>query len=156
MNVCKVSNVSQLVKPLTVSKPVLSNNVRNVLKVNSISQLVKTFNVTKTVCSSNANNSAISSSTCKSVSNFVSDCQPVKPAHECIDVNQKRPREQLVNNKNSRQHDFTFSTVDILLMFIYFYEFFYFLYFIITFAMTMLTFFSKAMSGVITFLQESF
>ena len=79
-NVCKVSSVSQLVKPSTVSKPVLSNNIRNVLKVNSISQLVKTFNVTKTVCSSNANNSVICSSTCKPVSNFVSDCQSVKPA----------------------------------------------------------------------------
>ena len=124
-NVCKVSSVSQLVKPSTVSKPVLSNNIRNVLKVNSISQLVKTFNVTKTVCSSNANNSVICSSTCKPVSNFVSDCQSVKPARERIDVNQKRPCEQLVNNKNSRQHDFTkpFSAMNILLMSIYFYEF---------------------------------
>ena len=87
MNVCKVSNVSQLVKPSTVSKPVLSNNVRNVLKVNSISQLVKTFNVTKTVCSSNAINSGICISTCKPVSNFFSDCQSFKPACKLIDVN---------------------------------------------------------------------
>ena len=89
MNVCKVSNVSQL-----VNHQLLVN-----LSFLIMSVIVKTFNVTKTVCSSNTNNSAISSSTCKSVSNFVSDCQPVKPAHEFIDVNQKRSREQLVNNK---------------------------------------------------------
>ena len=124
MDVCKVSNVSQLVKPSTVSKPVLSNNVRNVLKVNSISQLVKTFNVTKTVCSSNASNSVIYNSTCKPVSNFVSACQSVKPARKLIDVNRRRPHERLVNNKNSHQHDFTeqFSAVNILMMSIYFYE----------------------------------
>ena len=52
-NVCKVSSVSQLVKPSAISKPVLSNNVCN---VDSISQLVKSFNVTKAVFSSNANN----------------------------------------------------------------------------------------------------
>ena len=120
-NVCKVSCVS---KPSTVSKPVLSNNVRNVRNVNSIKQLVKTFNVTKTVCSSNASNSVICNSTCKPVSNFVSDCQSVKPARKLTDVNWTRSHEQLVNNKNSRQHDFEkpFSAVNILMMSIYFYE----------------------------------
>ena len=63
-------------------------------------------------------------STCKPVSNFVTACQSVKPARKLIDVNWKRPHEQLVNNKNSRQHDFTkpFSAVNILMMSIYFYE----------------------------------
>ena len=39
-------------------------------------------------------------------------------------MNQKRLHERLVNNKNIRQHDFTklFSTVNILMMSIYFYE----------------------------------
>ena len=39
-------------------------------------------------------------------------------------MNRKRPHERLVNNKNSRQHDFTkpFSAVNILMMSIYFYE----------------------------------
>ena len=48
-NVCKVSSVSQLIKPSTVSKSVLSNNVCSVCNVISISQLVKTINVTKSV-----------------------------------------------------------------------------------------------------------
>ena len=96
-------------------------NVRN---VSSISQLIKTFNVTKSVCSSNASNSVICNSTCKPVSNFASDCQSVKPVRKLIDVNRKRPHERLVNNKNSRQQDFTkpFSAVNILMMPIYFYE----------------------------------
>ena len=37
------------------------------------------FNVTIYVCSSNASNSVIYNSICKPVSNFVSDCQSVKP-----------------------------------------------------------------------------
>ena len=64
-------------------------------------------------------------STCKPVSNFVTACQSVKPARKLIDVNWKRPHEQLVINKNSRQHDFTkpFSAMNIILMMsIYFYE----------------------------------
>ena len=81
-----VSSVSQLVKP-TISKPVLSNNVCNVHNVNSISELVKTFNVTETACSSNAVNSVICIFTCKSVSNFFSDCQSVKPPCKLIDLN---------------------------------------------------------------------
>ena len=125
-NVCKVSSVSQLVKSSTVSKTVRSNNVtkRNVRNVSSISQLIKTFNVTKSDCSSNASNSVICNSTCKPVSNFVSDCQSVKPVHKLIDVDRKRPHEGLFNNKSSRQHDFTkpFSAVNILMTFIYFYE----------------------------------
>ena len=123
-NVCKVSSVSQLVKPSSVSNPVLSNNVCNFRNVNGISQLVKPFNVTKTVCSSNASNSVICNSTCKPVSNFVSDCQSVKPAHKLTDVYRNCPHVQLVNSKNSRQHDFTkpFIAVNILIMSIYFYE----------------------------------
>ena len=133
LNVCKVSSVSQLVKSSTVSKPVLSNNVCNVRNVSCYSQLIKTFNVTKSVCSSNASNSAICNSTCKPVSNFVSDCLSVKPARKLKGVKRKRPHERLVNNKNSRQHDFTksFSAVNILMMSVYFYElvllFFFFL-----------------------------
>ena len=124
LNVCKVSSVSQLVKPSTVGKPVLSNNVCNVRNVSCYSQLVKTFNVTKSVCSSNASNSVIYNSTCKPVSNFVSDCQSVKPARKLKGVKQKHPHERPVNNKNSHQHDFTksFSAVNILMMSIYFYE----------------------------------
>ena len=124
LNVCKVSSVSQPVKPSTVSKPVLSNNVCNVRNVSCYSQLVKTFNVTRFVCSTNASNSVICNSTCKPVSNFVSDCQSVKPACKLKGVKQKRPHEQLANNKNSHQHDFTksFSAVNILMMSIYFYE----------------------------------
>ena len=124
LNVCKVSSVSQLVKPSTVSKPVLPNNVCNVRNVSCYSQLVKTFNVTKSVCSSNASNSVICNSTCKPVSNFASDCQSVKPACKLKGVKWKRPHEQLVNNKNSHQHDFTksFSAVNILMMSKYFYE----------------------------------
>ena len=87
---------------------------------------MKTFNFTKTVCSSNASNSVICNFTCKPVSNFVSDCQSVKPGRKVIDVNRKRPHDRLVNNKNSRQHYFTkplpFSAVNILMMPIYFYE----------------------------------
>ena len=123
--VCKVSSVSQLVKSSIVSKPACSNNVtkRNVRNATSISQLVKTFNVTKSVCSSNANNPVICNSTCKPVSNFVSDCQSFKHVYKLIDVNQKRPHERLVNNKSSHQH-FTqkFNVVNILIMSIYFYE----------------------------------
>ena len=123
-NVCKVSSISQLAKPSTVSKPILFNNVRNVCNVNCINQLVKAFNVTKSVCSSNANNSVICNSTCKPVSNFVSDCQSVKPVRKLIDVNRKRTQERLVNNKNSCQEGFTklFSAVNILIMSIYFYK----------------------------------
>ena len=92
LNVCKVSSVSQLIKPSTVSQPVLSNNVCNVRNVNCYnSQLVKTFNVTKSVCYSNASNSVICNSTCKPVSNFVSDCQSVKPARKLNGVRRKRP-----------------------------------------------------------------
>ena len=63
-------------------------------------------------------------STCKPVSNFVSDCQSVKPARKLKGVKQKYPHERPVNNKNSHQHDFTksFSAVNILMMSIYFYE----------------------------------
>ena len=124
LNVCKVSSVNQLVKPSTVSKPVLSNNVHNVRNISCYSQLVKTFNATQSVCSSNASNSFICNSTCKPVSNFVSDCQSVKPARKLKSVKRKRPHERLVNSKNSRQHDFTksFNAVNTLMMSIYFYE----------------------------------
>ena len=124
VNVCKVSSVNQLIKPSTVSKPVLSNNVHNVCNVSCYSQLVKTFNVTQSVCSSNARNSVIYNSTCKPVSNFISDCQSVKPACKLKGVKWKRPHERLVNSKNSCQHDFTksFGAVNILMMSIYFYE----------------------------------
>ena len=123
LNVCKVSSVSQLAKPSTV-KPVLSNNVCNVHNVSCYSQLIKTFNVAKSVCSSNASNSVIYNSTCTPVSNFVSDCQSVKPACKLNGVKRKCPHERLVNNKNSCQHDFTksFSAMNILMMSIYFYE----------------------------------
>ena len=86
----KVSSVSQLIKPSTVSKTVLSNKA---CKVTSISQLIKTFNVTKSAYSSNASNSVICNSTCKPGSNFVRDCQSVKPACKLIDVNWKCPHE---------------------------------------------------------------
>ena len=124
LNVCKVSSVSQLAKPSTVSKPALSNNVCNVRNISCHSQLTKTFNVTKSACSSNASNSVISNFTCKPVSNFVSDCQSVKPAHKLNGVKWKHPHERLVYNKNSRQHDFTksFSAMNILMMSIYLYE----------------------------------
>ena len=39
-----------IVKPLTVSKPVISTSVCNVHDVSSIRQLVKRFNVTTSVC----------------------------------------------------------------------------------------------------------
>ena len=107
LNVCKVSSVNQLVKTSTVSKPVLSNNVHNVRNISCYNQLVKTFNTTQSVCSSNASNSVICNSTCKPVSNFVSDCQSVKPTCKLKGVKRKRPHERLVNSKNSRQHDFT-------------------------------------------------
>ena len=111
-----LSNHQLLVNP--------SFRIMNVRNVSSISQLIKTFNVTKSVCSSNASNSVICNSTSKPVSNFASDCQSVKPVRKLIDVNRKRPYERLVNNKNSRQQDFTkpFSAVNILMMPIYFYE----------------------------------
>ena len=120
--VCKVSSVSQLAKPSPVSKLVLPNNVCNVRNVNTISRLVKTFNVTKSVCSSNASNSVVCNPTCKPVSNFVCDCQSVKPARKLTDVNRKRPHERLVNNKKSCQHDFTepFSAVNTLMTSVYF------------------------------------
>ena len=141
-NVCNTSSVIKLIKPLNVSKTVCSNTTgrnvcrvcsvnqlvkpsnRNVRNVNSIKQLVKTFNVTKSVYSSNASSSVSFNSTCEPASNLVSDCQSVKPARELIDVNRKRPHEQLANNKNSRQHEFTkpFSAVNILMMSIYFFE----------------------------------
>ena len=141
-NVCNTNSVSKLIKPLNVNKTVCSNTTgrnvcrvrsvsqlvkpsnRNVRNVNSINQLNKTFNVTKSVCSSNASSSVSCNSTCKPASNFVSDCQSNKPARELIDVNRKHPHEQLVNNKNSHQHEFTkpFSAVNILMMSIYFFE----------------------------------
>ena len=52
----RLSSVSQLVKPSTVSKPVLFSNVCNAPNFSCYSQLVKTFNVTKSVCSSNVSN----------------------------------------------------------------------------------------------------
>ena len=129
---------------------------RNARNVSSVSQLVKTFNVSKSVCSSNASNSVIFNSTCKPVSSFVRDSFSAKPICKLIDVNLTRPHERLVNNNNSRQHDFTkpFSAVNILIMSICFYELvlIFFLYFIKIFAITMLTVSSKAMSGVIIFL----
>ena len=120
-SVSKFSSVSQLVKPSTVSKPVLYNNVLNVRNVNSIGQLVKIFNAPKSVCSSNPSNSAICYYTCEPISNFVSDCRSVKSASRIIDVNQKRPHERLVNNKNSNQHNFTkpLSAVNILMILIF-------------------------------------
>ena len=107
LTVCKVSNVSQLIKPSTVSKPFRSNNVikRNVRNVNSISQLVKTFNVTKSICSNNASNFTICNSTCKPVSNFVSDCQLVKPVRKRIDVKRKCLLKRLINNKISYRYE---------------------------------------------------
>ena len=86
-------NVCKVIKPSTVSKPVLSTNVHNVCNVSSISQLVKIINATKSVCSSNAINSVICNSTCKPVSNFISDCQSVKPVLKLIDVNRRRSHE---------------------------------------------------------------
>ena len=125
-NVCKVSSVSQLVKPSIVSKPVCSNNMTkcNVCNGSSVSQLVKTFNASKAACSSNACNTVICNSNCKPVSNFVGDCQSVKPVCKLIDVNQKRPCEQFVNKMSSLQHGFTklFSVVNIMILSIYFYE----------------------------------
>ena len=109
---------------------------------------------------SNASNSVILNSTCKPVSNFVSDSLPAKLACKVVDVNLKRPHERLVNNKNSRQHDFTkpFSAVNILMMSICFYELvrIFFSYFIKIFPIRILTVFSKAMSSVINFLLISF
>ena len=126
LNVCNASNFSQFTKPLNVSKPLCSSKVtnRNVCNTSSVSKLIKPLGVSKTVCSSNASNSVICNSICKPVSNFVTDCHSVKPARKLIDVNWKRTHEQLVNNNNSRQHDFTkpFSAVNILMMSIYFYE----------------------------------
>ena len=78
----------------------LSLSLMSVIFVNisSISQLVKTINVTKSVCSSNAINSVICNSTCKPVSNFVSDCQSVKLVRKLSDANQKHTHEQLIMN----------------------------------------------------------
>ena len=61
---------------------------------------------------------------CKPVSDFISNCQSIKPARKLVDVNWKRPHEWLSNNKNSHQHYFgkPFSAVNILMMPIYFYE----------------------------------
>ena len=168
------NSVSELVKPLNVSKPVCSNNVteRNVCKVSSVSQLVKpsivgsscnggsvsqlvkSFNVSKLACSSNAINPVICSSTC------VSDCHSVKPIRKLIDVNQKCPREQFINKKSSCQHAFIkpFSAVNIIDDVHIFLRIgsFIFMYFVITFAITMLAIFSKVMSGVSIFLQRTF
>ena len=112
-NVCNASSVSQLIKPLNVSKPVYSSKAAkcNVCNAGSVSKLIEPLNVSKTVCSNNT------------VSNFISVCHSVKPARKLIDVNRKCPHEQLVNNKNSGQHDFTksFGAMNILIMSIYFY-----------------------------------
>ena len=96
----------------------------NAPNVRSITQLVKTINVTKSVCSSNAIHYVICNSTCKPISNFISDCQSVKPVCKLIDVNWKRPHEQLVTNKDNHQYDFTkpISVMNILMMSKYFYE----------------------------------
>ena len=90
-----------------IIKPVCSNNVtkRHGQNTSSVNQLVKTFNVTKSICSSNGSNYVICNSTCNLVSNFASDCQSVKPVCKLLDVNWKRRRERLVNNKSSHQHD---------------------------------------------------
>ena len=47
------SSVSELVKPLNVSKPVCSSNAtkRNVCNASSVSQRIKPLNVSKPVCS---------------------------------------------------------------------------------------------------------
>ena len=92
-NVCKVSSISQFVKPSIVSKPVCYNMTKhNERSSSSVSELIKTFNVSKPVCSSNACNPVMCNSTCEPVSNFVSDCQSVKPVHKLTDVNQRHPR----------------------------------------------------------------
>ena len=50
------SSVSELVKPLNISKPVCSSNAtqHNVCNASSVSQLIKPLNVSKPVCSSKA------------------------------------------------------------------------------------------------------
>ena len=76
-----------------------------------------------------------------------------------IDVNRKRPRERFVNKKSRCQHGFTktCSSVNTLMMSIHFYELI-LLFFIFhhNFCSDNVTIFSKAMSGVIIFLQMSF
>ena len=101
------TGASELVKPLNISKPGCYSNAtkRNVCNTSSVSKLIKSLN--------------LSNSTCKPVSNFVSDCQSAKPVCKLIDVNWKRPRERFVNKKNSHQHGFSkpFSFVNILIHF---------------------------------------
>ena len=97
---------------------------RDVRNGSSVGQLVKALNAGKPICSSNACNPVICNSTCMPVSNFVGDCQSVKPVRKLIDVNRKRPRQRFVNKMSSPQHGFTkpFSAVNMLIMPIYFSE----------------------------------
>ena len=52
------TSVSELVKPLNISKPVCSSNAtkRNVCNTSSVSQLIKPWSVSKPVCSSRTTN----------------------------------------------------------------------------------------------------
>ena len=124
MNVCKVSNVSQLVNhQLLVNLSFLIMSVMS-LRSTVLANLSKHLMLLKL---SVPVMQVILSFVIPLVSLFlffVSDCQSVKLARKLIEVSRKRPHERFVNNKNSRQHDFTkpFSAVNILMMPIYFYE----------------------------------
>ena len=126
--------VSRQLDVMSVRSVVLANSLNHQLLVNLSFPIMS---VTSTVLANLSNHLmllklsfpvtqiiVICNSTCKPVSNFVSDCQSVKPAHKLTDVYRNCPHVQLVNSKNSRQHDFTkpFIAVNILIMSIYFYE----------------------------------
>ena len=76
-NVCNTSSVGKLIKPLNASKTVCSNTTRcNVCKVSSFSQLVKPSTVSKPVLSNNVRNVVNSINQCNSVI-CNSTCKPV-------------------------------------------------------------------------------
>ena len=79
--VCNTSCVSQLIKPLNVSKPVYSSKATkcNVCNASSVSQLTNPSNVSKSICSSKATkrNVCNTSSVCKRIKSLVKLFVPI-------------------------------------------------------------------------------
>ena len=73
------SSVSELIKPLNLSKPVCSSNAPkcNICNASSVSQLIKPLNVSRLVCSSKATECNICNAS--SVSHFTKPLNVSKP-----------------------------------------------------------------------------
>ena len=91
-----VSSVSELVKPLNISKPFCSSNAtkRNICNASSVSQLIKPLNVRKTFCSSKA--------TKRNACNVSSVSQLIKPLNVSKPVCASKATKRNVCNASSK------------------------------------------------------